>query len=170
MMEDNNKNLKQNEVIKMKDKGDFQVPVEDHFKALRLDNKQRNAALSILTDADAIVDENGEKQFSVRIYTDYILFRLDELSNSAKKLKSLDDLKNYESLTRGFLHEWTIIIGNISHLIAEGHNLDEIDEAGKTFERLIGDVRDIFEHLVDANKLYIEFGRALKDSPTSSQT
>jgi len=73
------------------------------------------------------VDENGEKHISVRAYTDYILFRLDELSNSAKKPQSLDDLINYESLTRGFLYEWTIIIGNLSHPIANGHNLNGID-------------------------------------------
>ena len=154
----------------MKDEGDFQVLVEDHFKALSLNNEQSEAALSILVDADAIVDENGEKHFSVRAYTNYILFRLDELSNSAKKLQSLDDLKNYESITRGFLHEWTIIIGNTSHLIAKGHNLDEIDDAGKTLDGFIGNMRDMFEHLVDANKLYIEFGRALKANTKSSKT
>jgi len=154
----------------MKDKGDFQVLVEDHLKALRLNDNQSKAALSILADADAIVDENGEKHISVRAYTDYTLFRLDELSNSAKKLQSLDDLKNYESLTRGFLYEWTIIIGNISHLIAKGHDPESIDEKSKTLEKFIGNMRDLFEHLAEANRLFIEFGRALKDSPTGGQT
>ena len=154
----------------MKDRGDFHVLMEDHFKALRLNDEQREAAMDILADADALEDKNGDTYISVRAYTDYILPRLDQLASSAREFQSLDDLRNYESLTRGFLHEWTIIIGNISHLIAKGHGLESIDETAKTLERLIGDMRAIFEHLVDANKLFIEFGRGLKDSPTGSQT
>lgn len=153
----------------MKDEGDFHVLLEDHLKALRFDDNQRKAAMDILADADALVNENGEEHISVRAYTGYILFRLSELGDLAKQLQSLDDLRNYETLTRGFLHEWAIIIGNISHLIAKGHGLDSI-ESGKTLETLIGDMGTMFEHLVDANKLFIEFGHALKDNSTGSQT
>lgn len=169
MTEDNRKNLK-NEVSDMKDEGDFQVLVEDHFKALRFNDTQRKAAMSILADANAIVDEDGEKRISVKAYTEYILFRLDQFGNSAKELQSFDDLKNYESITRGSLHEWTIIIGNLSHLIAKGHDPESIDEKSKTLEELIDDMRSIFEHLVTANKLFIEFGRASKDSPISTDS
>jgi len=154
----------------MKDEGDFHVLLEDHFKALRLNDEQREAAMDILADADALVGKNGKKFISVRAYTGYILFRLDELSDLAKKLQSIDDLRNYESLTRGFLHEWTIIIGNLSHHIAKEHRFEPVDEIGKTLEGFIGDMRTMFEHLVDANKLFIEFARAPKDSPTDSQT
>ena len=154
----------------MKNKGDFQISVEDHFKALGLNDEQRKAALSILADAEAIVDENGEKQISVRAYTDYILFRLDELASSAKELQSLDDLKNYESLTRGFMHEWAIIIGNLSHHLATEHRFESVDESVKTLENFIGQMRDIFEHLVNANKSFIEFGRAFKDRPNQRET
>ncbi len=87
----------------MKDEGDFHVVLEDHFKALRLNHEQREAAMDILTDADALVEDNGEKCISVRAYTDYILFRLDELGNLAIEFQSLDDLRNYESLTRSYL-------------------------------------------------------------------
>ncbi len=154
----------------MKDKGDFHVLLEDHFKALRLDDSQRRAAMDILADADALEDKNGETYISVRAYTDYILPRLDQLASSAREFQSLDDLKNYESLTRGFLHEWTIIIGNLSHHIAKEHRFESVDEIGKSLERLIGDMRDMFEHLVNANKLFIEFGHGLKNSPSGSQT
>ena len=154
----------------MKDEGDVQVPVEDHFKALSLDDSQRKAAMDILADADALVEENGEKCISVRAYTDYILFRLDELGDLAKKLQSLDDLRNYETHTRGFLHEWTIIIGNLSHHIAKEHRFESIDETAKTLERLIGDMRTMFEHLVEADGLFVKFGRVLNESTTGSQT
>jgi len=154
----------------MKDEGNFHVLMEDHFKALHLDDSQRRAAMDILADADALEDKNGDTYISVRAYTDYILPRLDQLASSAREFQSLDDLRNYESLTRGFLHEWTIIIGNISHLIAKGQGLDSINESGKTLEGLIGNMRDMFEHLVEANRLFIKFGRAPKDSLTGNQT
>ncbi len=170
MMEDNCKNFKQNEVIEMKNKDDFHISVKDYSEAHRLTDKQRKIVLGTVTTANAIVDENGEKQISARVYSDYILFTLNDDSSIAKKLQSLDDLEVYEFLAREFLHEWTIIIGNISHLIAKGHDPESIDEKSKTLEKYIGDMRDMFEHLVDANKLYIEFGRASKDSPTGSKT
>lgn len=153
----------------MKDNGDFLIPLDDHFKALRLDDCQRKAAMDILVDADAIVDEDGEKQFSIQAYTEYILIRLDELGRLAQSLQSLDDLKNYESLTRGFLHEWTVIIGNLSFLIAKGCNLDRIDETEITLEGLIGNMRTMFEHLVEANKLFMQFGRAPGDGLTGEK-
>ncbi len=158
------------EVVEMKDEGDFHVLLEDHYKALQLNDEQREATMDILADADALEDKNGDTYISVRAYTDYILPMLDQLASSAREFQSLDDLRNYESLTRGFLHEWAIIIGNLSHHIAKEHRFESIDETAKTLERLIGDMRDMFEHLVNANKLFIEFGRAPKDSPTDSNT
>mgnify|MGYP007028990653 CR=1 FL=1 len=158
------------EVVEMKDEGDFHVSVEQHFEALSLNDNQRSAAMDILADADALEDKNGDTYISVRAYTDYILPRLDQLASSAREFQSLDDLRNYEALTRGFLHEWAIIIGNSSHHIAKEHRFESIDETAKTLERLIGDMRNIFEHLTEADRLFIEFGRAPKDSPTDSNT
>ncbi len=158
------------EVVEMKDEGDFHVLLEDHYKALQLNDEQREATMDILADADALEDKNGDTYISVRAYTDYILPRLDQIASSAREFQSLDDLRNYESLTRGFLHEWAIIIGNLSHHIAKEHRFESIDETAKTLERLIGDVRNIFEHLVEANRLFMQFGRAPGKGSTGGQT
>jgi NTP pyrophosphatase (non-canonical NTP hydrolase) len=148
----------------MKNEGDFYILVDEHFKALGLDGKQRQAAMDILSDAAAIVEENGQSRISVRAFADYILFRLNELGELAEKLQSLDDLRNYEFLAREHLKELTIIIGNISHLIARGHKLDELDDVEKTLDEFLGDMRDMFEHLVKAHKLFVNFARASKEN------
>jgi len=127
MMEDNGKNFKQNEVIKMKNEGDFQVLVENYFKELDLDDNQRKDELSTLTEIDAIFEVSGKKYLSLQSYFEYILSQFAQHASLAKELKSLDDLLKYEFQTWVFLYGWTSLIGNISHLIANGHNLNGID-------------------------------------------
>ena len=152
----------------MKSEGDFLILMDEHFKSLNLDDHQRQAAKDILNDADAIVDNNGEINISIQAYTDYILFRLNELKDSARKLQSLNDLKDYEFIARNSSYEWSIMIGNIAHLVARGKGIKEIDDIEHTFEALIDDVRLIFEHMIEADRLFFKFGRLLEIGSANS--
>ena len=111
----------------MKNEGDFQVLVENYFKELDLDDNQRKDELSTLTEIDAIFEVSGKKYLSLQSYFEYILSQFAQHASLAKELKSLDDLLKYEFQTWVFLYGWTSLIGNISHLIANGHNLNGID-------------------------------------------
>ncbi len=151
----------------MENNGDFHVALEEHLQALNLDDEQREAAESILEDADALIGDNGTRYISIHKYINYVLFRLNEIGKSAIDSQSLKDLEDYESITRGFLSEWTIIIGGFCHQFAE-HRYDEsTHEIAESLKKLMEDMRTIVEHLITANELFIEFGRAkgTSDSP-----
>ncbi|MCP3685993.1 MAG: hypothetical protein GY861_25390 [bacterium] len=148
----------------MENNGDFHVALEEHLQALQLDDEQREAAESILEDADALIGDNGTRYISIHKYIKYVLFRLDEIGKSAIDSQSLKDLEDYESITRGFLSEWAIIIGGFCHQFAE-HRYDEsTHEVAKSLKELMDDVQTIYEHLNKANELFIEFGRAKDNS------
>ena len=67
------------------------------------------------------------------------------------------------------MHEWAIIIGKLSQHLATEHRFESVDNSVKTLEGLIGNMRAMFEHLVEANKLFIQFGRVPGDGLTGEK-
>jgi len=144
--------------------------MESHFKTFHRDESQRKSWTSILTDADVLEDVNGETYILVEPYNECMLRSLEELASSTIKHQSLDNLMKYESFSRRLLHEWTIIIGNLTIHLAAEHKCESSDSSIKTLEGLIDNMRAMFEHLVKANKLLMQFGRVPGDSSTGEQS
>ncbi|MCP3685003.1 MAG: hypothetical protein GY861_20260 [bacterium] len=136
----------------------FHVPLEEHFQALKYDDNQREAAKSILEDSDALIEEKGVMYISIQKYMEYVLSLLEDIGQSAIESKSLKDFEGYGSVTRGNLDEWTIIIGNLCYVFANDEFTKISCKKAESLRKLMNDMRTIFEHVVTAHELFIEFG------------
>ena len=143
--------------------------MDDYFNLLHLDDKDRKDEKKILDEAGVLVKIQDNIFISVRTYIQYVLSKINESSKLAKKLDSLDAVTIYELHARYCLNDWAVIIRHLSYHLANEHKHESVDETVKILEKLIENFRRIFEHLIEANRLFTRFGRVLNDNPAESK-
>ena len=148
----------------MKNNIESLVSLNKYFESLNLNYRQRKAAVDIIEKTGALIEVIGMECINIHIYTDSVLATLDCLKSEAIASQALENLTDYKYSARSFLEEWAFFAENISHQITDGKNTRSFEGVAESLKKMMDDMRTIFEHLITAEGLFIEFGLANRKS------